>query len=66
MFEPEYLNLTCPKCHALEVYSDREIGFYCMFCGRQFSAEEIQLLMEAETLRKGEHSVGADGSSGVQ
>jgi len=51
MFEPEYLYLTCPGCHQQEVYFDREAGFYCMFCGRQFGIEDIQLLIDTETLQ---------------
>ncbi|MFC1633917.1 hypothetical protein ACFL5Z_03680 [Planctomycetota bacterium] len=48
MFEPEYENLTCPKCHTREVYFDRQMGHYCMFCGRQFSTEEVEALLEQE------------------
>lgn len=51
MFEPEYLNLTCPGCRHPEVYFDRDTGFYCMFCSRPFSIEEIQFLIDTETLR---------------
>lgn len=48
MFEPEHVNVTCPKCHRPEMYFDRETGFYCMFCGQQFSREWMEQLMAAE------------------
>jgi len=60
MFEPEYLNLTCPRCHDVEIYFDPEVGLYCMLCGRQFSKEEIELIVETEALR----TAGYSGSSG--
>jgi len=50
MFEPEYLDLTCPECHRREVYFDRDAGFYCILCGRQFGIEDIQLLVRTEIL----------------
>jgi len=61
MFEPEYLDITCPGCHQREVYVDREMGFYCIFCGRQFSVGKIQLIMDAEMLRTSEPSVSPGG-----
>ena len=48
MFEPEDQHITCPQCRNREVYFDREIGYYCMFCGRQISIEEIKVLIEQE------------------
>lgn len=66
MFEPDYLNVTCPRCHNVEIYFDREMGFYCMLCGHQFTTEQIQLLMETERLRKSHHSVGTETSGGAQ
>jgi ribosomal protein S27E len=48
MFEPEYQDVTCPKCRNREVYFDREIGYYCIFCGRQFTADEMQALIKKE------------------
>jgi DNA-directed RNA polymerase subunit RPC12/RpoP len=48
MFEPEYENITCPKCHTREMYYDRKAGHYCMFCGRQFSPEEVESLRKHE------------------
>ena len=48
MFEPEYENITCPKCYHREVYFDRQMGHYCMFCGHQFSTEAIEALLEYE------------------
>ena len=48
MFEPEYGNITCPKCQNRELYFDRQMGHYCMFCGRQFSTEEVEALREHE------------------
>lgn len=48
MFEPDYENITCPKCLTREVYFDRQAGHYCMFCGHQFSTEEVEFLRENE------------------
>ncbi len=50
MFEPEYQNMTCPKCRRRKVYLDREIGYYCMFCGHDFSAKEMVVLIETTAL----------------
>jgi len=60
MFEPEYLNLTCPRCESRGLYVDGEIGFYCMFCGRRFTAEEVGLLIDTEILRAPRHAIGPD------
>ena len=45
MFEPEPDNITCPGCHKQRVYFDRQMGHYCMACGRQFSTEEVESLL---------------------
>ena len=50
MFEPEYQNIDCPKCLQRRVYFDREIGYYCMFCGHDFSAKEMVVLIETTAL----------------
>ncbi len=65
MFEPDCMNVICPKCQNVGIYFDHEMGFYCMLCGRHFSSEEMQLLMEAERLRNVPHSVSTDPSDGV-
>lgn len=46
MFDPEHQNIDCPDCLRQRVYFDREIGYYCMFCGHKLSVEEALLLME--------------------
>ena len=33
--------MNCPKCLHQRVYFDREIGYYCMSCGHEFTAKEI-------------------------
>ena len=38
--------MDCPKCLRQKVYFDREIGYYCMFCGHELSVQEALLLME--------------------
>lgn len=50
MFDPEYLDVDCPKCLNRKVYFDREIGYYCMFCGHEFSAKEMIVLIEKSAL----------------
>ena len=50
IFEPECQNIDCPKCLRGRIYSDREIGFYCMSCGHEFSTEEIVMLIEKTAL----------------
>jgi len=62
MFDPEYLDITCPGCHQREVYVDREMGFYCIFCGRQFSGHEIQLIIDAETRHAPDPSASSGGT----
>ena len=49
MFGPEYQNMDCPKCRHRKVYFDREIGYYCMFCGHGFGAEQTESLIETIT-----------------
>ncbi len=48
MFEPEHEDMICPECHNRRVYLDRQMGHYCMFCGRQFSSEEVEVVIEHE------------------
>lgn len=64
MLDPIYQDMTCPKCRKREVYLDRGIGFYCMLCGQQFSAEQILLLIKI--FQKGQHAVRElpEGNSG--
>lgn len=46
VFEPEYKNLDCPHCQQRRIYFDRDIGYYCMSCGRELSYDEVVLLIE--------------------
>ncbi len=46
MFEPECQNIDCPECLRGKVYFDREIGYYCMLCGHEFSTDDVELLVE--------------------
>jgi len=46
MFEPECQNIDCPECLRGKVYFDREIGYYCMLCGHEFSTDDMELLVE--------------------
>lgn len=46
MFEPEHMDADCPKCSRRKVYFDREIGYYCMYCGHELSEDEIIILTE--------------------
>jgi hypothetical protein len=46
MFEPECQNIECPQCLLGKIYSDREMGYYCMLCGHEFSAVEMEVLIE--------------------
>jgi hypothetical protein len=46
VFDPEYMNLDCPKCHLPKIYFDRDMGYYCMSCGRELSYDEVVLLIE--------------------
>lgn len=50
MFEPECQNIDCTECLRGKIYFDREIGYYCMLCGRQFSTDDMELLVEKAAL----------------
>lgn len=55
MFDPEHKDIDCPKCLRQRVYFDREIGWYCMFCGHVLTTEETLLQLDkraAASLRK--------------
>ena len=49
MFDPEHKDIDCPKCLRRKVYFDRKIGYYCMFCAHELSAEEVLFLIEKTT-----------------
>ena len=49
MFDPDHKDIGCPKCLRRKVYFDREIGYYCMFCGYELSVEEALFLIEKMT-----------------
>ena len=46
MFDPEHKDIDCPKCMRRRVYFDREIGYYCMFCGHVLTIDETLLQMD--------------------
>jgi hypothetical protein len=46
VLDPEYKNLDCPQCHLRRIYFDRDIGYYCMSCGREIRYDEIVMLIE--------------------
>ena len=46
MFEPECQNIDCPQCLLGKIYLDREMGYYCMLCGREFSVIDMEVLIE--------------------
>ena len=46
MFEPEHMDADCPKCSRRKVYFDREIGYYCMYCGHELTEDETIILTE--------------------
>jgi len=46
MFDPKCQNIECPQCFLGKIYFDREIGYYCMYCGDQFSAVDMEILIE--------------------
>jgi len=50
MFEPECQNIYCPQCLAGKIYFDREIGYYCMLCGRRYNAADVEMLVEKAAL----------------
>jgi hypothetical protein len=45
MFEPECQNIDCPQCLLGKIYFDREMGYYCMLCGHEFSTVEMEVLI---------------------
>lgn len=62
MFDPECQNIECPQCFLGKIYFDREIGYYCMYCGDQFSAVDMEFLIEknaitSRSLQKSEDSL---------
>jgi len=50
MFDPECQNIECPQCFLGKIYFDREIGYYCMYCGEQFSAVDMEILIEKNAI----------------
>lgn len=50
MFDPECQNIECPQCYLGKIYFDSEIGYYCMYCGNQFSFPDLEILIEKDTL----------------
>ncbi|MGB2865758.1 MAG: hypothetical protein WBC05_20670 [Sedimentisphaerales bacterium] len=61
MFDPESQNIECPQCLLGKIYSDREIGYYCMYCGHQFSNVDMEVLIEKIALTS--RSAQKSGSS---
>jgi len=51
MFDPECQNIECPQCFLGKIYFEREIGYYCMYCGHQFSTVELEVLIEKIALK---------------
>ena len=49
MFDPEHKDIDCPKCLRRKVYFDRKIGYYCMLCAYELSAEEALFLIDKTT-----------------
>jgi hypothetical protein len=49
MFDPEHKDIDCPKCFRRKVYFDRKIGYYCMFCAHELSADEALFLIAKTT-----------------
>jgi hypothetical protein len=50
MFEPECQNIDCPQCLLGKIYYDRQMGYYCMLCGCEFGAEDMEVLIEKTAL----------------
>lgn len=50
MFEPECQNIDCPQCFLGKIYFDRDMGYYCMLCGHEFSAVEMKILIENKAM----------------
>ena len=61
MFEPECQNIDCPQCLLGKIYFDREMGYYCMLCGHEFSAVDMEVLIEKIALTS--RSAQKSGSS---
>lgn len=53
MFEPECQNVDCPQCVVGKIYFDRDIGYYCMSCGHNFSVVDMKILIENKTKTSG-------------
>ena len=51
MTQPKDQDVNCPRCSRQEVHFDREIGFYCTGCGREFSPEESRVLVENQVFQ---------------
>ena len=50
MFDPECQNIECPQCFLGKIYFDNEIGYYCMYCGQQFKALDMEVLIEKNAI----------------
>ena len=50
MFDPECQNIDCPQCFLGKIYFDREIGYYCMYCGGQFNDVDMEIIIEKNAL----------------
>lgn len=50
MFDPECQNIECPQCLLGKIYFDREMSYYCMLCGHEFSTVEMEVLIEKVAL----------------
>lgn len=61
MFDPECQNIECPQCFFGKIYFDREIGYYCMYCGHQFSTVYMEVLIDKIALMS--RSAQKSGSS---
>ena len=68
MFEPECQNIDCTQCFLGKIYFDREMGFYCMLCGHEFSAVDMEVLIEkiAITSRPAQKSESGRKKSAVE
>ncbi|MBN1805127.1 MAG: hypothetical protein JW837_07750 [Sedimentisphaerales bacterium] len=53
MFDPTNQDVICPRCRRREVHFDSKIGFYCIACGRKFTSEEMEVLVEREIFQAG-------------
>ena len=68
MFDPECQNIDCPQCLRGKIYFDREMGYYCMLCGHEFGAADVEMLIEktALTTNPARKSKCGQGKSVVQ